>query len=206
MDFSKYAGLAKRALLELGLELQPEQFKDLIQSLLSGLSVNLVDAMIEKNVPWPVTDDQIVKISDFREFMAHLTPERVFDLLESSRPDLAKVIENHDEKGAVWFVTNVQNLHDRIMAVPRVESAPQTIENYTQLPEQKPVPVSQPSSNDGQIPLMALACGECGEGWLVLETKVEDIKGCPFCLAVLPVKQASEEKEEKEEPGPRLRI
>lgn len=201
MDWSKYTGLAKKTLLELGLEFQPEQFNDLIQSLLSGLSTNLVEAMIEQNVPWPVTDEQIVKISDFREFMTHLTAERVFDLLESSRSDLAETIENSGEKGAVWFATNVQNLRDRIMAVPE---PPQTEKEYKQLEEQ---PDLEAPTDDGQQPLMAMACASCEGKWLVLQDDLDKVRGCPFCLAEAPIRQVPDSiEEEKEEPGPRLRI
>lgn len=207
MDLENIKSLGKRSLFELGLKLQPEQFDSMIQSLLTGLSVNLVDAMIERNVPWPVTDEQIVRISDFREFMTHLTAERVFDLLESSRPDLAETIEKSGEKGAVWFATNVQNLHDRIMAVP---TPPQTEKEYEQLEEQPEL--TKPLGNvagDGQEKLMAMACASCEGKWLVLQDDLDKVRGCPFCLAEAPVRKVPDDVDEsrgEEKPGPRLRI
>ena len=199
---------AKGALFEIGMIAQPEQFEGLLNKALEQIQPAMIGPLVDSNITWPIKDEYIERISDYRDFIAHIGPERLLKMLTEVRPDLVEAMQAKGRPGGDWFIRNVEELKAKIMAVP--ELPPETIQEYQ---KQEAARLKQESDEvenlQTEIPiddgvykedkLIVMACGACAEkdinsNWIVAQGDLDRIKYCPFCReAVSPVQIPEDE-------------
>lgn len=142
-----------------GVEFMLEQNKPKIiqyaKAYMNGMKAKDIIIFMSSNEPFPVSDDIIELLSEYKEVVKLYNPRNAtqmfLEIIGEARPDILTTIMAFEEDGAKWALRSITNVYERILDIK---------------PEHQKV---------------QFRCPKCESEITLTEDKLAMIKQCPFC-------------------------